>query len=61
VENLCSPDTVRRVCWNPPADGDVEGMLASLGARPWQRRLVGPLLRAAMVQAEPESGPETSY
>lgn len=69
VENLCSPDAVRRVCWSPPDDGDVEGMLASLGARPWQQRLVGPLLRAAAAQdaaesvldAETDPDPEISY
>ncbi len=50
VENLVSPDAVRRLCWQPsPAalEGDpaaVAGQLADAGARPWQRELVaGPL------------------
>ncbi|MFF0446580.1 HRDC domain-containing protein [Streptomyces sp. NPDC004609] len=50
-ENLITPDTVRRVCWEPPQDPSVEGVaaaLTSLGARPWQVELVAPLLSAAL-------------
>ncbi|WP_137724433.1 HRDC domain-containing protein [Prescottella subtropica] len=42
VENLLSPDLVRRVCWERPVS--VDDALAAGGARPWQRELVGPIL-----------------
>ena len=48
VENLLSPDSVRRVLWEPPEDGDVARVLAGRGARPWQIELTAPLLRAAL-------------
>ncbi len=48
VENLMTPDTVRRVLWEPP--DDLEARLTELRARPWQIALVGPVLRAAMVE-----------
>jgi ribonuclease D len=51
VENLLSPDTVRRLCWSPPkpADGDaVEAFLVEHGARAWQLRITVPLLTEAM-------------
>ncbi|MEU8526149.1 MULTISPECIES: ribonuclease D [Streptomyces] len=47
-ENLITPDTVRRVCWEPPADGDVAAALRTYGARPWQVELVTPLLVKAL-------------
>jgi ribonuclease D len=45
-ENLIAPDTVRRVCWEPPsADvSAVSGALVGYGARPWQVELVTPVL-----------------
>jgi len=50
VENLLSPDTLRRLSWDPPADTDepsVAQALASYGARPWQIELTaGPVSRA---------------
>ncbi len=46
VENLMTPDVVRRVLWEPPADLDAR--LRELRARPWQVELVGPLLQEAM-------------
>ncbi|MEV7084596.1 ribonuclease D [Streptomyces sp. NPDC093085] len=51
-ENVITPDTVRRVCWEPPADPSVENVAAALtgyGARPWQVELVAPLLAKALV------------
>ncbi|GLF97782.1 ribonuclease D [Streptomyces yaizuensis] len=54
-ENLITPDTVRRVCWEPPAEHSeaaVGAALAALGARPWQVELVAPLLARA-VAAQP--------
>ncbi|MGA5066480.1 HRDC domain-containing protein [Streptomyces exfoliatus] len=50
-ENLITPDTVRRVCWEPPAPADTAGVAAALaghGARPWQVELVTPLLVEAL-------------
>ena len=48
VENLLQPDLLRRICWKPPADGDVAGGLRAGGARPWQVELVTPLLEQAL-------------
>ncbi|MEU6221094.1 ribonuclease D [Streptomyces sp. NPDC047022] len=50
-ENLISPDTVRRVCWEPPkpADGDAIAVaVAGYGARPWQVEQVTPVLVSAL-------------
>ncbi|MEU3691793.1 ribonuclease D [Streptomyces narbonensis] len=50
-ENLITPDTVRRVCWEPPAPADTDAVAAALaghGARPWQVGLVTPLLVEAL-------------
>nr|WP_223188492.1 ribonuclease D [Streptomyces sp. TRM68416] len=50
-ENLITPDTVRRVCWEPPAVVDAESVgaaLAGFGARPWQVEQVTPILVAAL-------------
>ncbi|MBV1936541.1 ribonuclease D [Streptomyces sp. BV286] len=50
-ENLITPDTVRRVCWEPPATPDAASVAASLagfGARPWQVEQVTPVLVAAL-------------
>ncbi|MGW7354295.1 HRDC domain-containing protein [Streptomyces sp. NPDC054784] len=38
-ENLLAPDTVRRLCWEPPQDASEAGVVAALrayGAREWQ-------------------------
>ncbi|MBQ1090370.1 ribonuclease D [Streptomyces sp. B93] len=50
-ENLITPDTVRRVCWEPPSDMTAESVGAALtgyGARPWQVELVTPVLVEAL-------------
>jgi len=50
-ENLITPDTVRRVCCEPPAvpdDESVGALLAGHGARPWQVEQVTPVLVAAL-------------
>ena len=47
VENLVAPDAVRRLAWEPPAElseESVDAFLADLGARPWQRGLVVPVV-----------------
>ena len=51
VENLLTPDLVRRLMWSPPAEVTPEAVAAFLregGARPWQVELtVDPLTEAA--------------
>ncbi|MYR61992.1 ribonuclease D, partial [Streptomyces sp. SID625] len=50
-ENLVAPDTVRRLCWEPPKPADeasVGAALAGYGARPWQVELATPSLVAAL-------------
>ncbi|MFB8274774.1 HRDC domain-containing protein [Nocardia colli] len=60
VENLLSPDLVRRLCWDGLPDYDrvpdspddlaaaIDGFLKSGGARPWQRELAVPHLTVAL-------------
>jgi ribonuclease D len=55
-ENLIAPDTVRRVCWEPPQDPTEESVaeaLAGHGARPWQIEQVTPALVTALRTARP--------
>ncbi|MEU2182898.1 ribonuclease D [Streptomyces thermolilacinus] len=55
-ENLITPDTVRRVCWEPPQDPTEESVaeaLAGHGARPWQIEQVTPALVTALRTAKP--------
>ncbi|MFH9424356.1 HRDC domain-containing protein [Streptomyces sp. NPDC017529] len=50
-ENLITPDTVRRLCWEPPAqptEETVAAVLAGHGARPWQIDQVAPILTEAL-------------
>ncbi|MFF4210273.1 HRDC domain-containing protein [Streptomyces sp. NPDC001796] len=50
-ENLISPDTVRRLCWEPPKPVDAEAVasaLAGYGARAWQVEQVTPVLVKAL-------------
>ncbi|MER8009954.1 ribonuclease D [Streptomyces sp. NPDC094149] len=57
-ENLISPDTVRRVCWEPPKAVDAETVAAALaghGARAWQVEQVTPVLVAALSAGAPPS------
>jgi ribonuclease D len=50
VENLVSPDAVRRLSWDPPQPCDEQAVaraLADYGARPWQIQLTaGPIASA---------------
>ena len=51
VENLLSPDLVRRLAWAPPAEpgpAAVGAVLAAGGARNWQVELTAPLLADAV-------------
>ena len=50
VENICSPDPLRRVVWRPPVQRDVDGFTAALldlGVRQWQADIVAPMLSRA--------------
>ncbi|MFI0777077.1 HRDC domain-containing protein [Streptomyces sp. NPDC021212] len=50
-ENLIAPDTVRRLCWEPPAEpttAAVADVLAAHGARPWQIDQVSTVLTGAL-------------
>ncbi|MGB7979262.1 MAG: ribonuclease D, partial [Candidatus Nanopelagicales bacterium] len=52
VENLLTPDLVRRLMWAPPAPTtDVAETLAAAGARPWQVHLSAELLEQAITGA----------
>jgi ribonuclease D len=60
VENLVTPEHVRRICWKPPIGAtatlsvsEVEKALSELGARQWQIDLVAPALAAALLEREP--------
>jgi ribonuclease D len=67
VENLLTPDYLRRVMWTPPATRDpgtlldeVIAQLAAYGARGWQIALTAPLLTDAVLGAEAQpAGVET--
>jgi ribonuclease D len=50
VENLVSPDSVRRVLWAPPGPDQaaLADRLRELGARPWQVDLAAPVLVRSM-------------
>jgi ribonuclease D len=59
-ENLLTPDTLRRLCWDwqPPEDADdtaaiVDAFLTEAGARPWQRELTVPVLTVALTTTPP--------
>ncbi len=52
VENLLTPDYLRRVLWQPPADG-AAAELARLGARPWQVELTAELIDEAVAAHPP--------
>jgi ribonuclease D len=57
VENVMSPDPLRRVIWTPPADRSTEGFktaLTALGARQWQVDIVAPMVAAAFA-AHPDA------
>jgi ribonuclease D len=56
MENLLTPDYLRRVAWRPPADlneDTVAGELRALGAREWQIGLVAPILTHAFLNPLP--------
>ena len=65
VENLLTPDHLRRTLWTPPSARDPEQLteavreqLAGYGARPWQVDLAAPVLVSAIVSADEPPEPE---
>ncbi len=66
VENLMTPDHLRRALWNPPESRDPVVLMAELrtqlldfGARSWQIDLVSPVLVAGILAADvPQAQPE---
>src|SRR5665647_846339 len=51
IENVLSPDAIRRVLWSPPPDPTLESIaeeLLALGARQWQIDIVCPILEEAI-------------
>ncbi len=59
MENLISPEIVRRICWSPPVhcttirdEPAVRLALAELGARAWQIELVAPHVADALLEHE---------
>lgn len=56
VENILTPDFLRRISWRPPAvitQETVAAELRSLGAREWQIDLAAPLLTDAFLNPQP--------
>lgn len=52
IENLLTPDLLRRLAWQPPEDRSAESIalrLKELGARDWQVGITAPILAAAFV------------
>jgi ribonuclease D len=54
VENLLTPDHLRRVAWQPPEEATsaaISEALESLGARPWQVEATAQIIADAFVEA----------
>ncbi|WAB85321.1 HRDC domain-containing protein [Microcella daejeonensis] len=54
LENLLTPDHLRRLAWNPPAEIDADSIaaaLAELGARAWQIDATAQVIARAFVDA----------
>jgi ribonuclease D len=56
VENLISPDVIRKLVWK--ASTDVSKDALELGARPWQVAEIADLVSAALLEREPLAIPE---
>jgi ribonuclease D len=64
VENLLTPEMLRRVAWSPPEPitaGTVADALAKLSARPWQIDATAQAIAAAFVESAqtPSEAPKT--
>lgn len=54
VENVVSPEPLRRVVWTPPTHHDIDSFEAALlaeGVRRWQAAIAAPMLAAAFAEA----------
>ncbi|MBX3194246.1 MAG: ribonuclease D [Microbacteriaceae bacterium] len=59
VENLLTPDFLRRVAWSPPADPTADAIgdaLVELGARPWQVDATAQVIADAFVRSTQTPG-----
>lgn len=56
VENLISPDVIRKLVWK--LSSDVAKDAAEFGARPWQISEIADLVTAALLEREPIATPE---
>ncbi len=59
LENLISPEIIRRICWQPPAQStvaldelSVRASMSALGARQWQIDLAAPVVARALLERE---------
>ncbi|MGL3804866.1 HRDC domain-containing protein [Paeniglutamicibacter sp. R2-26] len=55
LENLLTPDYLRRLCWTPPAEIDLDSVtdaLRELGARQWQIDLLAPVITVALLDPD---------
>lgn len=60
VENLLTPELLRRLAWSPPEPltlESVEAMLDELGARRWQIEVTAPVIHPAFVEADQPDEP----
>ncbi|WP_246853347.1 HRDC domain-containing protein [Naasia sp. SYSU D00948] len=64
VENLITPDTLRRVAWTPPEPVDADSVaaaFAALGARPWQvEAIAGPVAEAFVAARQSPDAAESA-
>ena len=66
VENMLTPELLRRIAWTPPQPADaatIAATLADFGARPWQLEATAQVIADAFVEASqpaPEAPPATS-
>jgi ribonuclease D len=57
LENMISPELVRRICWDAP-QSPVHEALTAMGARRWQADIAAPILEKALTEREPLEIPE---
>ena len=59
LENMITPEYIRRICWNAPK-GEVAHALATLGARSWQIEIAASILESALLETIPLAAPESA-
>lgn len=57
LENMISPELVKRICWQPPTS-TVSQALIAMGARAWQAEIASAILEKALTEREPLEVPE---